>query len=108
VPTNPRHALVSAIALIVVTAVSLANAESPTHVHASAIPDTSNAFLPTVENRAPAPSSAPSGMVWIPGGEFSMGAKDPRSLPDGGQEAMEDARPIHRVYVDGLSRRLNS
>ena len=41
-------------------------------------------------------------MVWIPGGEFSMGSKDPRKLPDGGTEAMEDARPIHRVYVDGF------
>jgi formylglycine-generating enzyme len=71
-------------------------------VHASTLPDTSNAFLPAIENRAPAPGSAPAGMVWIPGGEFSMGTKDPRSLPDGGQEAMEDARPIHRVYVDGF------
>ncbi len=43
---------------------------------------------------------APSGMVWIPGGEFSMGAADPRSLEHGGHEAMADARPIHRVYVD--------
>jgi formylglycine-generating enzyme required for sulfatase activity len=41
-------------------------------------------------------------MRWIPGGKFSMGAKDPTSLPDGGHEPMEDARPIHRVYVDGF------
>ena len=41
-------------------------------------------------------------MVWIPGGEFSMGCKDPRSLPHGGHEAMDDSRPIHRVYVDGF------
>jgi formylglycine-generating enzyme required for sulfatase activity len=39
-------------------------------------------------------------MAWIPGGEFSMGAADPRSLEHGGHEAMADARPIHRVYVD--------
>jgi sulfatase modifying factor 1 len=31
-----------------------------------------------------------------------MGAKDPTSLPEGGHEAMEDARPIHRVYVDAF------
>jgi formylglycine-generating enzyme required for sulfatase activity len=31
-----------------------------------------------------------------------MGAKDPRMLPEGGSEAMQDARPIHRVYVDGF------
>ncbi len=41
-------------------------------------------------------------MAWIPGGEFSMGSKDPRTLPNGGSEAMEDARPIHRVYVDAF------
>jgi formylglycine-generating enzyme required for sulfatase activity len=41
-------------------------------------------------------------MAWIPGGEFSMGVQDPTAIPDGGREAMEDARPIHRVYVDGF------
>jgi formylglycine-generating enzyme required for sulfatase activity len=43
-----------------------------------------------------------AGMVWIAGGEFSMGCADPRGLPDGGREAMDDARPIHRVKVDGF------
>jgi sulfatase modifying factor 1 len=41
-------------------------------------------------------------MIWIPGGEFSMGSADPRTFPHGGAESMEDARPIHRVYVDGF------
>jgi sulfatase modifying factor 1 len=41
-------------------------------------------------------------MAWIPGGEFSMGSQDPRMLPQGGGEPMADARPIHRVYVDGF------
>jgi sulfatase modifying factor 1 len=41
-------------------------------------------------------------MVWIPGGEFSMGSADPRPLQHGGHDAMADTRPIHRVYVDGL------
>lgn len=59
-------------------------------------------FLPTIMNRKPAPSPAPSGMAWIPGGEFSMGSEDPRGMPMGGQEPMSDARPIHRVYVDGF------
>jgi formylglycine-generating enzyme required for sulfatase activity len=40
-------------------------------------------------------AAAPEGMVWIPGGEFWMGC---------GDEAvgMEDCRPRHRVYIDGL------
>ncbi len=59
-------------------------------------------FAPTVSNQLPAPSPAPSGMVWIPGGEFSMGAEDPTSQPHGGHDPMPDARPIHRVYVDGF------
>ena len=31
-------------------------------------------FQPTVANKKSAPGKAPEGMIWIPGGEFSMGA----------------------------------
>ncbi len=31
-------------------------------------------FQPTVANKNSPPGKAPEGMVWIPGGEFSMGA----------------------------------
>jgi sulfatase modifying factor 1 len=63
----------------------------------------SNGFQATVANAVPMDNeNEPPGMTWIPGGEFSMGAEDPRGLPEGGNEAMEDARPIHRVYVDGF------
>jgi sulfatase modifying factor 1 len=48
------------------------------------------------------PGEAPPGMVWISGGEFLMGCEDPRSCLCGGPDAMNDARPIHRVYVDGF------
>jgi formylglycine-generating enzyme required for sulfatase activity len=48
------------------------------------------------------PGKAPPGMVWIPGGEFTMGCEDPRSCPCGGPDAMSDARPLHRVHVDGF------
>jgi biotin carboxyl carrier protein len=41
-------------------------------------------------------------MVWIPGGEFSMGSDDPRGSICGGPDSMGDARPVHRVYVDGF------
>ncbi len=59
-------------------------------------------FAPTIPNTNPPPEDAPERMVWIPGGEFSMGAEDPRRLEHGGNEPMADARPIHRVYVDGF------
>jgi sulfatase modifying factor 1 len=40
-------------------------------------------------------------MVWIPGGEFSMGSADP-TLGGHCHEPMNDARPIHRVTVSGF------
>src|ERR1700759_2305220 len=59
-------------------------------------------FQPTLVNAIPADqAAAPDGMAWIPGGEFSMGAEDPSHSPEGGNEPMEDARPIHRVSVHG-------
>jgi formylglycine-generating enzyme required for sulfatase activity len=41
-------------------------------------------------------------MVWLPGGEFSMGAADAPDMNDVGMKATEDSRPVHRVYVDGF------
>jgi formylglycine-generating enzyme required for sulfatase activity len=41
-------------------------------------------------------------MVWIPGGEFSMGAADPPDMSSVEMSATTDSRPIHRVYVDGF------
>jgi formylglycine-generating enzyme len=97
-------AVLSAAVLAVTVAVFYLRKEPHVQVHASASSEASSAgkFLPTIQNRNPAPVHPPAGMVWIPGGEFSMGSKDPRALPEGGHEAMEDARPIHRVYVDGF------
>lgn len=59
-------------------------------------------FAPTIEQGRQARGPAPEGMVWIPGGEFSMGAADPRGTQQGGPDALADARPIHRVHVDGF------
>ena len=60
------------------------------------------AFQPTLISTNPAPGLPPHGMVWIPGGEFSMGSEDPRGSVCGGPDAMQDARPVHRVFVDGF------
>jgi formylglycine-generating enzyme len=59
-------------------------------------------FSPTIPNTGRAPSLPPRSMVWIPGGEFSMGAMDPPAVSDVGMHAAVDARPIHRAYVDGF------
>ncbi|MCI0618217.1 formylglycine-generating enzyme family protein, partial [bacterium] len=61
-----------------------------------------SAWQKTIPNSGGPTGDAPEGMVWIPGGEYSMGATDPRGMNHGGPEAMDDARPIHRVYVDGF------
>src|SRR5262245_22433101 len=44
--------------------------------------------------RVELPSEAPPGMVWIPGGEFTMGTDD--------QIGWQDEKPAHRVRVDGF------
>ena len=63
-----------------------------------------SAFSPTVPNQFPVPNNAPPGMVWIPGGEFSMGCKLPSTgfCTTATMNAVNDAQPIHRVYVDGF------
>ena len=92
----------------IVSAATPTNAEMP-----AAAPDSSSAkpsapsmqkamFGPTNPNKGPAPGTAPHGMAWIPGGEFSMGAQDPPDMDDVGMKATLDSRPVHRVYVDGF------
>jgi len=41
-------------------------------------------------------------MVWIPGGEFSMGSTDESESMCGLPGVTQDALPVHRVYVDGF------
>jgi sulfatase modifying factor 1 len=62
----------------------------------------SASFHPTVPNTAPPPGLATDGMVWIPGGAFSIGAADPPGMDHVGMQATTDSRPIHRAYVDGF------
>ena len=62
----------------------------------------SSGFAPTVANQGLPPGSAPEGMVWIPGGEFSMGSDVADESLCGLPGVTRDAVPIHRVYVDGF------
>lgn len=41
-------------------------------------------------------------MVWIPGGEFSMGLATGGEMTAAPDKMMSDARPVHRVAIDGL------
>ena len=61
-----------------------------------------SAFLPTIEDKTPPPSPAPDGMVWIPGGEFSMGSEASSEAICGLPGVTKDALPVHRVRVDGF------
>ena len=83
------------LATLAASALALAcskTGDSPARPAASASPVAQSA--PPILNAAPAPTAPPLGMVWIPGGEFSMGSED--------EKMDEDARPVHRVYVDGF------
>lgn len=49
---------------------------------------------PRVREALRSPGEAPPGMVWIPGGEFTMGSESELAWPDEG--------PAHRARVDGF------
>jgi sulfatase modifying factor 1 len=59
-------------------------------------------FAPMIANKDSPPGKAPESMVWVPGGEFMMGA----AMNGGGScempMASNDAGPSHPVRVDGF------
>ncbi len=59
-------------------------------------------FGPTKENTFRPSVQSPPGMVWIVGGEFSMGSDHRSESLCGLPGITNDAVPIHRVYVDGF------
>ena len=71
------------------SAVSTASAGKPATDQKPATDAQASSPQPGPSKEAPGP--APIGMAWIPGGEFWMG-----------EESEEDAKPVHRVRVDGF------
>ena len=73
---------------------------------ADAKPNTSDSvagtLASTIEASNAKPKSHPLGMVWIPGGEFSMGAAVNGHGSDEMPMASNDAEPVHRVRVNGF------
>jgi sulfatase modifying factor 1 len=61
-----------------------------------------SAFAPTVPNPSAPKGAAPPGMVWIPGGEFSMGSHVESESHCEVPGVTKDALPVHRVHVDGF------
>jgi formylglycine-generating enzyme required for sulfatase activity len=59
-------------------------------------------FLPTEINTSFSRRNIPKGMIFIPGGTFSMGNPNPIGMSQGGNQDMQDSRPIHRVKVDAF------
>lgn len=78
--------------------------EKPHSMDCTQIPNFSeeSIFTPTIENKNKPIGKAPEGMVWIPGGEFSMGSNVEDESLCSIKGVTKDASPIHRVYVDGF------
>src|SRR6476620_1059243 len=109
---NRRSVFVAVIALAVVGLITGWLMIRSQNIHNAAVssatkslPVTPNAqpnFEATIVNSTSAPGTLPEGMVYIPGGEFSMGSLNPTEMMCGGDQPMDDARPLHRVYLDGF------
>src|SRR5690349_12731620 len=100
-PPAPRHVwpwfVLAAFLLGVVAAFLWVRAEAQrlkrnTQFARDSQPETS--VTPTAPASAKATTLGPwtNGMVWVPGGSFSMGAED----------GQPDEKPIHQVTVDGF------
>jgi len=59
-------------------------------------------FQPTLELKNKPSEKAPEGMVWIPGGEFSMGTETDCESMCSVPGITADAQPIHRVRVNSF------
>jgi formylglycine-generating enzyme len=59
-------------------------------------------FEQTLTNQQQLNIKAPAGMVWIPGGDFSMGGTLGSREEVCSRDAVNDAVPVHRVHVNGF------
>jgi formylglycine-generating enzyme required for sulfatase activity len=84
------------VSLLLASPAASARAEPPSCCSAPgrAFAVTAEAAAVASAERPLAVAEAPPDMVWIPGGEFSMGSTDPLARPD--------EQPVHRVRVDGF------
>ncbi len=87
------------LALVLVPAMAVAQTSTAptTQPECCEVPGRLNLISRASGQINPPPSTQPStreGMVWIAGGEFSMGSNDPL--------ARDDEQPVHRVRVDGF------
>jgi sulfatase modifying factor 1 len=99
IPRKGTHTswTIGVIALSVIAALFLLNLP----VNQGQVPAHSS-FGDTIPNDTPAPTPAPEGMVWIPGGEFSMGCDERGESLCGMPGVTDDASPVHRVHVDAF------
>jgi formylglycine-generating enzyme required for sulfatase activity len=103
-PTRRRRSatVVFGLAMAALSAAALVFSLSRPKPGTDDSPTAASGFLPTRPNPAQPPGPAPEGMVWIPGGEFSMGSDVACESLCGLSGVTRDALPIHRVYVDGF------
>jgi len=102
-PRRPRSGIPQQIGVGLAAAAFLAATIAIVFDRRSRMPRSKVGGFQQTEVEPQSPSlDTPEGMAWIPGGEFSMGCADPRGQPFGGPDPMRDARPIHRVHVDGF------
>ncbi|WP_276131854.1 formylglycine-generating enzyme family protein [Polluticoccus soli] len=83
--------------------VVLCSAPDESPMPASTMPkeDPALKFLPTIANATEQMDELPEGMVWVPGGEFSMGATVSADEQKH-EQSYGDALPVHRVRVKGF------
>jgi formylglycine-generating enzyme required for sulfatase activity len=102
-PSENRPSSKDAIDVLarVIPAASASPPSTPPLATSSAPTTDLGPFGPTIANPSGPPGPPPRGMVWIPGGEFSMGASEPQTgNREGCGDPQADAQPVHRVYVD--------